>query len=160
MAQAPAVHFPGQQREEGLEVFRLERLGRHELPDDGAELVAQFGNAAVNKPGNRVARARQHPAVGGIAARLQREQKSVRRLAVPLGKGRRLEGAVVGAVDLDSAEPAAGVVQLFAVRQTRRIEVVAPGLEGPAADADADVLVGAGGGVHGGLFGESTGWPL
>jgi hypothetical protein len=42
---------------EGLEVFRIELLGRHELPHDGPELVAQFGDAAADEARDAFARA-------------------------------------------------------------------------------------------------------
>src|SRR5690606_28147463 len=53
-----------------------------------------------------------------------------------LREGGGPEGAVEGAVDLDRGELAAGIGQLARLRQARRVEVVAPGLESPATDAD------------------------
>ena len=47
--------------------------------------------------------------------------------------------AVVGAVDLDRAQAPARVLELARLRQPCGIEIVAPGLEGPAAHADANV---------------------
>src|SRR3546814_12067991 len=57
---------------------------------------------------------------------------------MPLLPARRLEGGVVGAVDLDGGERAAGELQLALLRQPLGIEDAAPGLESPAADADVD----------------------
>src|SRR5690606_17715797 len=43
------------------------------------------------------------------------------------------------AVDLDAVQPAAGVLELAAPREARRIEAVVPAPVGPAGDADAQV---------------------
>src|SRR6185437_10707626 len=56
-----------------------------------------------------------------------------------LAEGLRRLAAVVGAVDLDRGQLAAGVLQLLGLRQALRIEHPAPRLEGPAADADIDL---------------------
>src|SRR6185436_9900949 len=80
----------------------------------------------------------QHAAVGGEAVGLEREDEPVGRFITPLGEGGRFHRAVVGAVDLDGGHLAAGVFQLACLRPTLGVEVVAPGLEGPATDADPD----------------------
>src|SRR3546814_4287358 len=49
---------------------------------------------------------------------------------------------VVGAVDLDRADVAAGVFQLATLHQPGWVEVVAPRHERPAADAGADAVDG------------------
>src|SRR3546814_9109690 len=76
--------------------------------------------------------------VGAVARGLHREHEARRRLVMPLLPARRLEGGVVGAVDLDGGERAAGELQLALLRQPLGIEDAAPGLESPAADADVD----------------------
>ena len=81
----------------------------------------------------------QHAAVGAEARGLHREHEAVGRLGAPLGPARRLEARIVGAVDLDRGELAAGIFQLALVGQVLGIEHAAPGLEGPAADADIDL---------------------
>ena len=48
--------------------------------------------------------------------------ETVRRLARPFGEGRRLEGRIVGAVDLDGRHLPAGILQLLRLRQLLRIE--------------------------------------
>ena len=52
--------------------------------------------------------------------------ETVRRLARPFGEGRRLEGRVVGAVDLDGRHLPAGILQLLGLRQFLRIERACP----------------------------------
>src|SRR5205085_12376377 len=118
---------------------------RHELPDDGPELVAQFRQPAADEALDAFAGRSKVLPVRGEAVGLEAEHEIVGRLVAPLGEGRRLEGAVEGAIDLDGRELAAGVVQLAAVRQAGRVEIVAPGPEGPAADAHMDAR-GPGGG--------------
>ncbi|MNT89659.1 hypothetical protein D3C72_2304300 [compost metagenome] len=59
-----------QQLQETLEVFRIELLGRRELPDQRTQLGTQLGDAAVDKAFDRFARFRQHAPVGGKARRL------------------------------------------------------------------------------------------
>src|SRR5690606_15295302 len=65
--------------------------------------------------------------------------EAVRRLVPPLHPAVGFEGGVVGAVDLDRGQLAAGVLQLALLAPLLRIEDAAPRLIGPAADADANV---------------------
>ena len=74
--------------------------------------------------------------MGGDARRLEREDEAVRRLVAPLLPAVGLEAGIVGAVDLDRRQLAAGIGQLFLLLEVGRIEVAAPGLEGPAAYTD------------------------
>src|SRR3546814_5254936 len=60
------------------------------------------------------------------------------RLVAPFLPARRLEGRVVGAVDLDGGERPAGEFQLALLRQPLGIEHATPRFVGPAADADED----------------------
>ncbi len=138
MAQPDAIDFPWQQRKKRLEVLGLERLARRELPDDRPELGTQFGNAAVEKALDRLPAFGQYPAVGRKTRRLDRENEIVGRLLLPLDERRAFLRAVVGAVDLDRRQPAAGELELARLRQFLRIERAAPGGIGPAANADAD----------------------
>ena len=140
MPQGPAPRCARQQGQKSFEVLGIELLGRHELPDDRAELVAERLDAAANKALDRFAGRRQQLAVGGEAVGFEREHEAVRRLVAPPCEGGRFEGAVVGAVDLDRRQLAAGVLQFLAVRQALGIEIIAPGLVGPAAHADVNPL--------------------
>ena len=88
------------------------------------------------------ARLGKNPAVGGEPRPLDREDEAVRRLVVPLGEALRLLRAIVGAVDLDRGQLAAGVFQLALLRQAFGIEGAAPRLIGPSADADQDARLG------------------
>ncbi|MPN55349.1 hypothetical protein SDC9_203031 [bioreactor metagenome] len=87
--------------------------------------------------------------------RLGREHETVRGGVAPAGVGRRLLRAVVGAVDLDGAQLAAGVLQLAPLHQSGRIErAAAPRRVDPSADADVHARRGGGGGggeqvIHG-----------
>src|SRR5205085_12104649 len=105
---------------------------------DGAELVAQFRDPAAHETLDAF-RSRPHVlAVRREPMRLQAEDESFGSLVAPLRKGGRLERAVERSVHLDGRELAARVLQLLAVRQAGGIEVVAPRLESPAADAHMD----------------------
>src|ERR1700733_16019593 len=109
---------------------------RGELPQQRTEMVAEFRDAGIEEPLDRVAGVTQHAPVNGKPRTLEREHKTRRNLARPFPKsGRRLR-AVECAVDLDRGQPFAGVGEFLRVRQTRRIEYAAPRLERPAAGAD------------------------
>src|SRR5581483_3823439 len=81
----------------------------------------------------------QHAPIGAEARCLQGEDEAIRRLGAPLLPALGLEARVVGAVDLDRGELAAGILQLALVRQVLRIKDAAPRLEGPAADTGVDL---------------------
>ena len=55
MAQRLAVEIARKQFEETAKIFLVEFLGRRELPEQGAEPVAQFGYAGVQKAFDGVA---------------------------------------------------------------------------------------------------------
>ena len=139
MAQRAPVHLARQQFEELAEIGLVEFLGRRELPEHGAEPVAELEHAGVVEMLDGVAGLRQHAAVGGEARALHREHEAVGHLARPFAKALRLLRAVVGAVDLDRGQLGGGVLQLLRLRELVGIEHAAPGREGPAADADIDL---------------------
>jgi hypothetical protein len=136
--QRPAVELFGQQVEEGGEIVGIETALRRELPEDRAQPVAQFREPAEHEGIDLPTDAGQRFRLGDPARRLQRKDETVRRLAAPLGVDGRFLGAVEGAVDFDRGEVATGVFEFAALHQSFRIEVLAPGREGPAADADAN----------------------
>src|SRR6185369_241488 len=74
-----------------------------------------------------------------ITRRLERETKTVRCLLAPVCVGRRFLRGVIGTVDLDRCQLAAGELEFTLLRQAGRIEIVAPGRVVPSADADAQV---------------------
>src|SRR3546814_11522383 len=61
--------------------------------------------------------------VGAVARGLHREHEARRRLVMPLLPARRLEGGVVGAVDLDGGERAAGALPLALLRQPPGLDI-------------------------------------
>src|SRR5690606_31971509 len=110
-----------------------------ELPDQGAEAVAEFGDAAdeiLYLRSGAVQRTRPGDALG----RLGGEYEARRRFVAPFGVRGRLLRAVPGAVDLDRRQLAARVLEFAALDQARRVEAAAPGCVGPAADADPDAV--------------------
>jgi hypothetical protein len=139
MAERAALHLARQQLQERLDVFGIERLRLHELPVDRTEPVAELVQALVDEHANRFAGRREQFAVGDVARALDGEDEALRRLVAPLDPARRLEGGVVGAVDLQRGELAAGIFELALLGQLLRIEDAAPRLEGPAADSDVDL---------------------
>src|SRR5262249_46463431 len=62
-------------------------------------------------------------------------------LFAPAGKALRLLAAIISAIDLDRGQMLARIFKLALLRQALGIKRAAPGLEGPAADADADAAV-------------------
>src|SRR5579863_1363389 len=147
----PAFKFARQKLEEFAEIGFVEFLGWRELPEYGAEAVAEFEHAGIVKPLHGIAGLRQHAAVGGKARAFQREHKAVGHLARPFAKAFRLLRTVIGAVDLDRGELGSRVLQLFGLDKFFGIEPAAPRLERPAADADEDAA-GFRGGFGGGGF--------
>ena len=71
----------------------------------------------VKKRSIEPARLREHAAVGGEARTLEREDETVRRLVMPFGEALRLLRAVIGAVDLDGGQLAAGIFELPLLRE-------------------------------------------
>src|SRR5262245_44662687 len=139
MAQREVARRARQELQESLDVLRIELLGRHELPVDGPQPVAQLDQALAHEALHRFARFVELAPVGAVARSLHGEDEACGRLVAPFGPARRLEARIIGAVDLDRGELAAGIFQLALLRQILRIERPAPRLEGPAADTDIDL---------------------
>ena len=137
VAQRLAVEVGRQQVEETREVVRVERLVFRELPVDRTEPVTEFGESALHEGRDRAPAIGEHAAIGRVARRLQREHEALRRLAAPLCVGRGLLRAVKRSIDLDRGQVAARVLELEPLHERVGIEAAAPGLVGPAADADA-----------------------
>src|SRR5579862_1393082 len=139
MAQRQSIHLTRQELEEALEILGIELLAGHELPVDRPQPVAEHGDALTDEAEDGLAGVDERLAIGAETRRLHREDEAVGRLLAPLGPARGLEGRIVGSVDFDRGEAAAGEFELPLVRQPLRIERTAPGLIGPAADADVDL---------------------
>ncbi len=138
MAQRTALELARQQLEKLAKICFVEFLGRRELPEHGAEPVAQFEHASIVEMLDGIAGLRQHAAVGGEARPLHREHESIRHFARPFAKALRFLRAVIGAVDLDRGQFRRRVFQLLRLRQLLRVKHPAPRRKGPAADADVD----------------------
>src|SRR5690606_6324469 len=122
VAQGLAAELFGQQGEETLEILGVELLGRGELPEDRAETVAQLLQPLGMEALQRLAGLGEDLPVGGEARALHREDEAVRRLLAPLPPAVGLEAGVVGAVDLDGGQMAAGVAELILLLQRVGIE--------------------------------------
>ena len=125
-----------QQCEEMVEPLGRETEARRELPQHRAELLFEPQDAGGKEIGERGLDLAQPPDVGDEARPLDREDKTVRGLVVPPGKGVGALQPVKRAVDLDRVDLPAGIGQLIGMQQTRRVEVAAPRRIGPARDAD------------------------
>src|SRR5690606_3401674 len=108
-------------------------------PEDGAELVAEQQHTGREEVGERRPDVVQLLHVRDEAAALHGEEEAGRRLVVPAAEAGGTLKRVERAVDLDAVQPAAGVLELAAPREARRIEAVVPAPVGPAGDADAQV---------------------
>src|SRR6185295_20260079 len=71
MAQCVPVESRRQQFEETTEIRFIEFLEWRELPEEGAEAGAQFGDAGIVKPLDGIAGLAEHPAVDGVAGTLE-----------------------------------------------------------------------------------------
>src|SRR3546814_7857948 len=110
-----------------------------ELPDQRPQPVAEFDDAADEILDLHTS-LRQHLRGHDPFRRLGREDEPLRRLVAPPRVRRRLLGAVVGAVDLDRADVAAGVFQLATLHQPGWVEVVAPRHERPRSEEHTSEL--------------------
>jgi hypothetical protein len=63
VAQRAAVECVRQQFEKAAEIGGVEFFGRRELPEQGAEMIAEFGHAGIEKALDRVAGLLQHAAI-------------------------------------------------------------------------------------------------
>src|SRR5262249_9648797 len=138
MAQGEPIDLAREKLEEALHILGIELLAGHELPVDGPQPVAQLGQALADEAPDAVARARQLPAIGAIARSFDQENEAPGGLVPPFRPTRRPEQGIVGAVDLDGGEAAAGELELAAVWKALGKEGASPGLIGPAANANAD----------------------
>src|SRR5262249_9405724 len=134
------VELLRQQRQEAREILRIELLGRRHLPKHRAKLRFQLEHAAREEALDRLPGLGQHPAVGRELRAFEREHEIVGRLGRPFAKAIRLLRPVEGGVNLDRGELAAGVFELARLRQPLGIELAAPRLEHPPADADTDYV--------------------
>ena len=125
-----------QQLQEALEILRIEFLGLHELPVYRPKLVPELHHPAGEKALDGFGRLGKNPPVRGEPRTLDREYEIVGRFVVPLGEAGRLLRSVVGAVDLDGRQLAAGEFQFPLLREVFGIEGLAPRLVGPSADTD------------------------
>jgi hypothetical protein len=64
-----------QQLEEGAEILAVEFLGGHELPQDRAELGAEFGQPLIDELADRLRGIGEHAAIGREARGLHREDE-------------------------------------------------------------------------------------
>ena len=108
------IEFVRQQFEKAAEVGGVEFFGRRELPEQGAEMIAEFGDAGIEEALDGVARLLEHAPVDGKARTLEREHEAGRHLARPFAERRRRLRAVERAVDLDRGQPLAGIGQFLA----------------------------------------------
>src|SRR6478752_899638 len=111
-----------EQREESAKVGLIEFLEWSELPEQGAEPVAQLCHASLEEILDRLAGFGEHPAIGGEARALNGEDKPVRRLARPFAEGLRLLRAIKGGVDFNRGEMARRIGKLLRLRQALWIE--------------------------------------
>ena len=138
VAQRPPAGLARQQPGEGVQRFQRWALAAVELPQDRAQAVAERGDA-LHEVLHLGAGTGQLPAGHDPLGCLGGEHEPGRGLIAPAGVGVRLLRAVIGAVDLDRRELAAGVLQLAALHQLFRVEhAAAPWRVGPATDADPD----------------------
>ncbi len=138
VAQGDAVVARGQQIEELRDLGGIEAAGGGELPQDGAELGAEFGDAGGQEMGDRGGELGRVAAVAGGAGRLDREHEVLGHRVAPADEAFAGLGAIEGGVDLDGGEAGGGVGELLGFRQAGWVEAAAPGGEIPAADADGD----------------------
>jgi hypothetical protein len=141
--------------EEGAEAVGSESEPLGELPEDGAELVAQRQDSLAEEVGQRLLGVVELLHVGDEAAALDGEDEVVGGGVMPRLEVRPALERVERAVDLDAGEAATGVLHLGALGQAVGVELAAPAVVAPAGYADADGAAGVGPG-HDGSGGASS----
>ncbi len=126
-----------QDLQQGFQAFGIASPAGRELEQDGAQPVAETGNAS-EKSGDTLLRILELLHVGDVAAGLGCEQKTRwHRIAPPFH--RMFPGKVVErAVDFDAAEVTAVVFEQCPLGQIRGVEGAPPVGVGPAGGADMD----------------------
>jgi len=109
---------------------------RRQLPQHGAEFLAQRQHTGGEEVGQRRGHIAQTLDVGDEARRLHREDEATRRVLIPALVALRPLQRIERTVELDAVEVPRGVVQLQPLRQVGRIETSAPGRVAPAGNAD------------------------
>src|SRR5512146_2244787 len=127
-----------QHAEEALHALPVVFEVRRELPEDRPEFLAQVEHTRCEEIGERLLDPAQPQHVSDVAASLDAEYETLRRLRAPLRVALGPLQRVERPIDLDRGETARGVLELGALRQIRRIERPPPGCIAPAGDADAD----------------------
>src|SRR5690606_584958 len=94
VAERNPVMVARQELEKCGELVGVELARRGELPVDRTELVAQRGDAAVEKAADRIAGLGEVPAMGGIARPLEGEDEILRRFVAPAREALRFLRAV------------------------------------------------------------------
>lgn len=138
MPQAQTFLLPRQAFQKAGEICGIEFFGRRELPKNRSELLPKGEQAAIQECLYRGVRVSKQLAVRGHAMRLHREDEVLRHFRGPAAEYFGCLRAIERAVDFDRGELAAGEGEFLGVRQAAWIEIIAPGREGPAADADSE----------------------
>src|SRR5215471_490440 len=141
VAYRAAVEALRQRLEKSVEAGLIEGHPWRKLPQDGAELLAQFEHAAGEEAVDRGGRGCEIPAMCRVARSLEGEDKVLGRLAVPPAETRRPLRTVERTVDLDRGDLAARIAELASLWQARRVEEAAPRWVNPTADPDANRCV-------------------
>ena len=141
VAERQSLQLFRQHLEEPLKLLRIEYLGRHELPEERAQLVAQFHQPLIREFCNALAGFAQILPVGAIARCLNCEFEILRDGIMPFGKALGFLGAVIGTIDLDRSEMLSGIFQLIGLTQSLGIKAASPGRKGPATNSAADAPV-------------------
>jgi hypothetical protein len=90
--------------------------------DNFRRFAAELHKSLRQKSFDRFLRRAQILSVRAISRGLHREDEVAGRLVAPLDPARRLEGGVVGAVDLDRCEGTGREMKLLLLRQAIKIE--------------------------------------
>src|SRR5215469_14062961 len=138
VAYRSAVEALRQRFEKRVEAGLIEGSPWRELPQDGAELLAQLKHAACEEAVDREGRGCEIPAMCRVARSLEGEDKALGRLAVPPAETRRPLRTVERTVDLDRGDLAAGKAEFASLWQARGVEDAAPRRVNPTADPDAN----------------------
>jgi hypothetical protein len=125
-----------QQRKEGIDALEVAGKALGELPEEGAQLLAQRSDARGQEIAERRLDALELQEVADVARALDREDEVARRFLAPalveFGSLQRVERAV----DLERVKDGRGVRELEPLGETLRIEPAAPGRVPPAGEAD------------------------
>jgi hypothetical protein len=121
-----------------LETLAIKLEAWRELPQDRPQFFLEPQDTRSKEIGKRCLDVTKLLEVGDKSAALDRENKVFGSVLTPSRKRVRVLQRIVGAIDFDRVDLAAGISEFIGMPQSSRIKVATPSAIAPAGDTDAD----------------------